>query len=78
MEKDKKLYMIGNAHIDVVSVSYTHLGSRMQIIAGIDIGGTKSAVSFARYADGGIEILDKVKRPMTVSYTHLDVYKRQP
>ena len=35
----------------------------MQIIAGIDIGGTKSAVSFARYADGGIEILDKVKRP---------------
>ena len=33
----------------------------MQIIAGIDIGGTKSAVSFARYADGGIEILDKVK-----------------
>ena len=42
----------------------------MQIIAGIDIGGTKSAVSFARYADGGIEILDKVKRPTRTADYH--------
>lgn len=35
----------------------------MQVIVGIDIGGTKSAVSFAHYVDGDIRFLDKVKRP---------------
>lgn len=33
----------------------------MQIVVGIDIGGTKCAVSFARYAKNQIEFLDKVK-----------------
>ena len=35
----------------------------MQIIVGIDIGGTKSAVSFAENIDGHITFLDKVIRP---------------
>lgn len=35
----------------------------MRIVAGIDIGGTKSAISFARYSEEDIQILDKVKRP---------------
>lgn len=35
----------------------------MQIVVGIDIGGTKSAVSFADYEGGTIQFLDKVKRP---------------
>ena len=33
----------------------------MQIVIGIDIGGTKCAVSFARYGKDQIEFLDKVK-----------------
>jgi len=33
---------------------------KMQIIVGIDIGGTKCAVSFAKYHDNQLEILDKV------------------
>lgn len=32
----------------------------MEIIAGIDIGGTKCAVSFGKYSDNKIDILDKV------------------
>ena len=35
----------------------------MQIVVGIDIGGTKSAVSFAEYEDGAIRFLDKIKKP---------------
>lgn len=35
----------------------------MQIVVGIDIGGTKSAVSFAEYEGGNIRFLDKIKRP---------------
>lgn len=36
---------------------------RMEIIAGIDIGGTKCAISFGKYSDNKIEILDKVWEP---------------
>lgn len=34
-------------------------GIRVKIIVGIDIGGTKCAISFAHPCDGGIEFLDK-------------------
>ena len=33
----------------------------MKVVAGIDIGGTKCAVSFARCQESGIEILEKVR-----------------
>lgn len=43
----------------------------MQIVVGIDIGGTKSAVSFADYEGGTIQFLDKVKQP-----THTEDYHK--
>lgn len=33
----------------------------MQIVTGIDIGGTKCAISFAKYASGTIEFLDRIQ-----------------
>ena len=33
----------------------------MKVLAGIDIGGTKCAISFAQLLDGEIEFLDKVR-----------------
>lgn len=38
----------------------------MQVVVGIDIGGTKCAVSFARYGAEGIHILDKIKMPTEI------------
>ena len=68
----------------------------MKKLLGIDIGGTKTAVIYAREEEGNrIEIVDKSQFRTTnveqtineifshldewiaVSYTHLDVYKRQ-
>lgn len=42
----------------------------MQIIVGIDIGGTKSAITFAHYAEGEITFLDKVKEPTITEDYH--------
>ena len=36
-------------------------GVYMKVVAGIDIGGTKCAVSFARPGQEGVEILSKVR-----------------
>lgn len=33
----------------------------MQVVVGIDIGGTKCAVSFAKYGENDLQFLDKVK-----------------
>lgn len=43
----------------------------MQIVVGIDVGGTKSAISFAEYKEGNIHFLDKVKNP-----TRTDNYQK--
>ncbi len=40
-----------------------HEGESMQIVAGIDIGGTKCAVSFGRYADDTMHILETLINP---------------
>jgi glucokinase len=52
-----------NTNCSILCTMNSHKEKSIQIVVGIDIGGTKCAVSFGRYADNAMHILETLIRP---------------